>query len=122
MAGRNVPVVIFPRFTAFVGAGTYWSEPIPVAAYDRLVVNMWNGALIGETGTTPEMVAMFQESTDLVTFTGCTGSSTPVITVAADMQYSETLTKAWFRMGVALAGMAPGVTVWARGFFELRER
>ena len=39
MQGSMVPVVLLPRFTTFVGAGSFATAPLDVTEFDRLVVD-----------------------------------------------------------------------------------
>jgi hypothetical protein len=119
MPGKSVPVVLVPRFTTYLGAGEYRTMPVPVAAYDRLILNFLCGPLIG-AGSTGGCVC--EESNDAQLWTGCSGS-TPVLPASfVEVQWTFDLTKAWMRFAVNLTGTAPGITCYAQGFFELRER
>lgn len=118
MSGRNVAVVIVPRFTTYVGGGTYETIPIPVSAYDGLVVSVWRGALIG---TVPTLSLGFLESNDLENWSACAGTVVPP-GAGSEAQSSVSFTKAWFRMNTVLASADSGVTMWAQGFFTLREK
>ena len=122
MAGKNVPVVLIPRFTSYVGGGRFYSLPIPVAAYDTIVLDFWHGVING----TP-LVGMnlyLDESTDGSAWDPTSG--TPILSpyppAPGEAQFRHSLTKAWFRIGIELMGADPAVTCWATGFFELRER
>jgi hypothetical protein len=120
MAGRNVPLVVLPRFSTFVGNGLYWTQPIPVAAYDAITINAWRGLMNG--AGPPSTSLQFQESNDLSAWSATLGTSGGVLPPSVETQYRPLLSKAWFRMGIVLAGTDPGVTCYAVGFAELRER
>ena len=120
MAGKNVPVVLVPRFTGYVGDGTYWSQPIPTSAYSGISIDFWHGLLIG-TGP-PGVTVHFQESNDVANWRFCGGGPWTVPPGVSETPLSAVLTMAWFRFGVILGGTNAGVTCWAQGFFELRER
>jgi hypothetical protein len=119
MAGRNVPLVMIPRFTAYVGTGTYDLLPIPASAYDRLVINVWRGPMLG---TTPTLSVFFQESNDGDTWVDTTGTAGGPVPLNVETQFTEALTKAWLRLRVVLAGTNPAGMCYAIGFLERRER
>ena len=120
MAGRNVPVVLVPRYTGYVGDGQYYSQFIPVSAYSRITIDFWHGVLIG---TGPPTVAInFRESNSLSGGQDCGGGPWVVPAAPGESTYRADLTMAWFQFGVILGGTNAGVTCWAQGFFELREK
>jgi hypothetical protein len=118
MAGKNVPIVLIPRYTSYVGGGVYTTPPIPVSAYESLVVSMWRSAGIG---TMPTVGFFWRESNDLVDFEACTGgiSSAPV---ATETQSTVQLSKAWFQLSVVLNPADAAMTFWCQGFLILREK
>jgi hypothetical protein len=119
MPGRSVPVVIVPRWTTFSGPGDFFSMPLAISAYDRLVLSYMRGNLVG---TTPGLLLLCQESNDLDAWTDC-GGSTPSSSVPfVEDQFTFDLTKAWLRFGVSPVGASTSVTCYAMGFFELREK
>lgn len=119
MAGKNVPIVLIPRYTSYVGGGTYSTLPIPVSAYDSLVVSIWRS--IG-TGVSPTLNVVWQESNDLDDWDPCAGGISlvpPVLEVQSTVQ----LTKAWFRLVLLLGPTTnAAMTVWSQGFLILREK
>lgn len=122
MAGKSVPVVFVPRFTSYVGGGLFYGIPIPVAAYDVVVVDFWHGVIngVGLVG----MNLHLEESTDCSRWDPTAGTAipSPYTPAVGEDQFRHTLTKAWFRLGIELMGSGVAVTCWASGFFELRER
>ncbi len=120
MAGKYVPLVVLPRFSTFVGNGIYWTQPIPVAAYYALSLNVWRGAMNGSGA--PATSVQFQESNELSSWEATAGTGGGVVPPMVETQYRPLLSRAWFRMGVVISGTNPGVTCYAIGFAELRER
>lgn len=122
MSGKNVPVVLVPRFTSYVSVGFFYTIPIPVAAYDALVLDFWHGTL---NGPTPAMYLYLDESNDGTFWTPTVGPTvipSPFNPLAGEYQIRRFLTKGWFRLGVELTGLNVAVTCWASGFLELREK
>ena len=120
MPGKNVPAVLVPRFTLFVGAGSYFTQPILVAPYSRLTLVFWHGPLIGTM--TPSVAVSFKEANDDSSYQDCTGGPWGAPAAPGESQFLADLSRTWLQFGVLLAGTDPGVTCWAQGFFELRER
>lgn len=122
MAGKNVPVVLVPRFTSYVSVGVFYTIPIPVAAYDALVIDFWHGTL---NGPAPSMDLFLDESNDGTAWSPTNGPTvipSPFPPLAGEYQFRRFLTKAWLRLGVHLVGANVAVTCWASGFLELREK
>jgi len=118
MAGLNVPIVLIPRFTSYVGGGIYDTLPIPISAYESLVLSFWMNTGVG---TAPTLSVSLLESNDLDRWEPCVG--TPVTPVpGSEVQMTVTLSKAWFRFLVSLSPADAGFTVWAQGFLQLREK
>jgi hypothetical protein len=118
MSGRNVPVVLLPRYTSLIGGGSYPQLAIPCSAYEKLAVTFWMGVGVGPPGLT----LAWRESNDLVTWTQCGGGGLVSPTPNADLPSVVTLTKAWFQLVVILAAANGGATMWCEGFFQLREK
>ncbi len=117
MAGELVPLVLIPRYTTYSGAHTFTTIAMDVTDYQSAIVNVWRGTLTG-AGT---FGISFQESTDQVNWTDCTGGTSADPGADSEAQYTATITKRWFRALVVLTGTDPVVvTVWAVGFLELR--
>lgn len=123
MIGTLVPVVMLPRFTSYVGAGTYATAPLAVEGFDKGRVTFWRGPLVGGAATSP-FTAYFEDSHDAVNWTEAgTNPSGPVTTVNATGGYAILFKKRWFRIRVVLAGDANGVvgiTLWMAGALERR--
>ncbi len=120
MAGELVPLVMFPRFTTLVGDSVFVTVGMDVTNFSSAIVNVWRGALIG-TGT-PGVKFYFDESTDQVTWTTCSGTSGSGQAPSAgnEAQYTATLTKRWFRIRAELGNADNAVSCWAVGFLEDR--
>lgn len=118
MAGQNVPIVLIPRYTTYVGTGDFRTIPIPVSAYEALVLNFINGNMIG-SGT---VILSCQETNDLQTWTACTGDTPAVPSPFQEIQWRFNVSKAWLRFTVSLNGNNIGFTCAAQGFFEKREK
>jgi hypothetical protein len=119
MAGRNVPVVIFPRYTTLIGGMPFPTAPIPVAAYSSIFLDFWHGFIAGGF----PLGIYFNESNDGQVWTVCDGGPWAVPVAPSELALTAKLSKAWFQFVVIPAGgPAASVTCWAQGFFELRER
>ena len=108
MQGSMVPVVLLPRFTTFVGAGSFATAPLDVTEFDRLVVDFGRGAISGG-GT---MTCEFQDSHDCVNWFALDSVGS-----AADVRIN--LTRRWLRVVITL-GSGQAVTCWCAG--QLRRR
>jgi hypothetical protein len=118
MAGELVPLVLIPRYTTYLGAFAFTTIGMEVTDYEKALVNVWRGPL---SGTTPTFAVAFEESTDGVTWSTCTGGSGGDPGENTETQYTPSCNKRWFRIKVTLAGTNPGATCWALGFLQMRE-
>ena len=119
MAGELIPLVLLPRYTTYAGASSFVTIAMDVTDYESAIVNVWRGLLIG---TSPTFGITFQESTDQVTWSTCSGTSAGSDPGAeTEAQYTATLKKRWFRVKVDLGGTDPIATCWAVGFLEERQ-
>jgi hypothetical protein len=119
MAGRSVPVVLIPRWTSYIGAGTFPTAPIPVAAYSKLVLDFMGGTLPGGVGTASFVC---RESNDLATWSVCGGSTPTFPGPFSETQWQFDITMAWLRFDVQLVGAGAALTCYGQGYFELREK
>jgi hypothetical protein len=119
MAGRYVPFVLVPRYTTYAGATSFITAAIPVSAYSGLHFDFWHGPVIGTFGS---IILALQESNDGSSWGDCTGSVPGIAPAEGQVPVSVTITKAWLRLVVAVAGTDMAVTCWAEGFLELREK
>lgn len=119
MTGKGLPLVIYPRFSALVGFGTYNSLPIEVSPYSGATLSVWRARL---AGTTPTFGMAFQESLDRITWTSCLTTPSPTDPGEFDEKtYEIVFFMSWFRMVVVLGGTSPGATLWAMGTLVKRE-
>ena len=121
MAGSNVAVVLLTQYTTYVGGGIYSTLPIPVSAYEGLVLSVWRGNMIGNPAPPPSMLISMDESNDLEWWSPC-GGTYPTPGAASEVQCNITFSKAWFRMSTILNTASSGVSMWAQGFFIVREK
>jgi hypothetical protein len=117
MAGDLVPLVLFPRYSTFAGAGDNTTIAMDVTEYQSAIVNVWRRAMLG-SGTTFQVT--LQESTDQDNWTDCTGGGAFDPGAGQEVQATATLKKRWFRLKLALAGASAVVTCWAVGALEQR--
>ncbi|MCK6478981.1 MAG: hypothetical protein HUU06_00400 [Planctomycetaceae bacterium] len=123
MIGALVPIVLLPRFSSFVGAGTYTTEPIPVEGFDKGQLMFWRGPLVGGAPSNP-FRTYFEESHDASAWSeAATTPSQPVTTANTLEGYAVHFKKRWFRIRVVLAANASGVvgiSLWMVGELEQR--
>lgn len=119
MAGRQTPIVAFPRYTTVLNGGPWLTAPIPCAQFSRVTLDVWHGTLLNAF----VISASFVESSDGVEFTPCAGGPWALPGGAGQTQLTADLTKAWFQFGIILGGgSTAGVTLWSEGFLEFREK
>lgn len=123
MTGSLVPIVVLPRFTSYVGAGSYTTEPLPMEGFDKGRVTFWRGPLVGGAASDP-FRTYFEESQDAVTWTEAGTTPSQPVTAANTVGGFEVLfRKKWFRIRVELAADANGVvgiSLWMVGELEQR--
>ena len=110
------PAVLFPRFTAIVGASAYESLPIDVTGFERAMITFWRGPFVG-TGTA--LTFKFQASTDRYTWEDTGAQVTP--NESEPKQVGFDVNQQWLRAVATLTGTNPGATVWAQGYFVNRK-
>lgn len=117
MAGMQVPVVMFPRFTSLSGATTFVTVGMDVSDYEEAVLEFYrsSGAGLGTIAIT------YEESTDQNTWTTCAGGAFADPGANLSTQHKPVLSKRWYRASVTLTGANPVVTIWAVGFLVMRE-
>lgn len=118
MAGELVPLVLIPRYTSYLGAFAFTTIGMEVTDYEKALVNVWRGPL---AGTSPTFAVTFEESTDGVTWSICTGATPGDPGLDTETQYQPSLNKRWFRVKITLGGTNPGATCWGLGFLQMRE-
>lgn len=115
MPGALVPLVLLPRFTGFVN-GTFKTVPLDVNDYANAIVNIARGPL----GAGSSFYAVFEESTDQISWTICGGTTGGFDPADGEAQVVAHLQKRWFRIRVGVSGSGYGVTCWAVGGLERR--
>jgi hypothetical protein len=117
MSGELTPLVLIPRYSTYVGAHTFTSIALDVTNYVKAYVSVWRGAM---TGTSPTFSVSFEESTDQVNWTVCTGGTAADPGADTEAQYTPDLKKRYFRIKVVLGGTSPAGSCWAMGSLERR--
>ena len=118
MAGELVPLVMLPRYSTYAGATTFYTIAMDVTEYSAAIINYWRGP----GPASGEVDLYFEESTDSILWSDCTGATNPVNQTAdTEDQYTLMLRKRWFRIRIVLSGSSPIVSCWAVGFLERRE-
>ncbi len=118
-AGELVPLVLLARYTTYAGTGDFLTIAMDVTEYETAIVNVWRGKLVGST---PTIAFLFQESSDQVNWSTCTGGTSFDPGEELEVQKSVTLAKRWFRIKITLGGVNTQTvaTCWAVGFLEQR--
>ncbi len=120
MSGRQVPIVIVPRFTTFVNnTPPYITLPLDVRAYSGANLVAWRGTL---NGTSPVFDIHFYESMDREDWTQCTGDEGGEIAATTETLFSINFTKKWFNVAINCTGTNASVTCWTQGFLIRREK
>ncbi len=115
--GQLTPLVLLPRYTTYAGASVFVTIAMDVTEYQSALVNCWRGKLLG---TAPTIGMVFEESSDQVTWSTCTGGTSFDPGEETEVQKTPTMTKRWFRIKVTLGGTSPAATCWVVGFLEQR--
>ena len=110
------PAVLFPRFTALVGAHTYESLPIDVTEFERAMITFWRGPFVG---TGAGLTFKFQASTDRYVWEDVGAQVTP--NEDDPKQVGFDLSHQWLRAVAVLTGVNAGATVWGQGYFVNRK-
>jgi len=117
MAGELVPLVLLPRYTTYAGDTQFTTIAMDVTEFQNAILNCFRGDLIG---TAPTIGLTFQESTDQVTWSTCSGTTPAWDPGPTEDQVTAALTKRWFRVIVQLGGIDNIATCWIVGFLEER--
>ena len=105
MAGETI--IFFPKYSSLV-AGTYYSDPFDVTGYKELTAE---ALLIGSVGTSPQVTAILQESSDLTTWTDIGSASTLSSTMSV---LTKTDPARYVRMKVVVSGTGAVGTLWSK--------
>ena len=119
MTGEMVPLVVLPRYTSYVGAGTFATAPMDVSEFAGGEVTFWRGPLVGGAAMAP-FTTYFEGSHDALTWT----TITPNVTTANTSSWiALPFTKRWFRVRVVLQADGSGVvgiSLWLAGALQRR--
>jgi len=119
MTGEMVPLVVLPRFTSYVGAGTFSTAPMDVSEFTGGEVTFWRGPLVGGAAMAP-FTTHFEGSHDALNWTAV---SPPVTSANASSWFALPFPKRWFRVRVVLQADGSGVvgiSLWLAGAIERR--
>lgn len=120
MAGLQVPVVLIPRFTTFLGTLGYVGLPLDVTAYSAAALALWCGPLVGTPPPAPAFSLQLQQSSDRVLWDSIGLPVSPAPNVETPILFD--ITQPWLRYVALIAGPNSGVTCWLQGFLIRRER
>jgi hypothetical protein len=119
MAGKQDSITPFIKYTTVLGGQPWLTGLIPCADYSRVSLVVWHGTLLNSVS----IGGLFTESSDGDEFTQCSGGPWTLPAGPGEFPLSAVLTKAWFQFGIILGGgPTAGVTFWAEGFLERREK
>ena len=125
MAGRQVPLVMFPRYTTLVGETTFTTIAMDVTDYQGARLSVWRGEIPADSA----FKLTCQESTDQLVWSNCSGTSVVDYDPGQEVegQSVPALKKRWFRIQIVLesnnpTNPYPQVTFWVVGFLEEREQ
>ena len=118
MAGALTPVVMLPRYSTYAGETTFTTIAMDVSPYQRAILGVWRGILVGT-----DFEVTCEESADQEDWTVCDGTNAEDFDPGEEDEgpVTATLRKRWFRLKIVLTGTDPQVTCWAVGFLEERE-
>jgi hypothetical protein len=117
MPGPLTPVALLPRFSSFLGSGSYLSVPMNVEGYAKGTMTVWRGQQPGTSS--PSFNLFFEDSHDAVTWSSLNGSGTdPGASNSTIVRFD--LARRWLRVRVELTGTDTGITCWAVGLLEQR--
>jgi hypothetical protein len=122
MRGALVPLVLIPRFTSYIGEGTFVTNAMDVSAYASMAVEFWRGPLLGSAPAS--FSATFEGSTDGVEWFNITPGGGAITGAGTTALYTlDPLTYRFLRISVVLVASdsdEAAITCWAAGNFELR--
>ena len=116
--GQLVPVVLYPRFTTFVGEGVpFRTFPLDVAAYEGAQLSFWRGPMLGDMSPILKFFLEESQTQDKWTILGSAVEPGEAVETLVDV----TFTRKWFRVTAEIS-LGPGyVTCWGQGFLVKRE-
>ena len=116
MKGALVPAVILPRFTSYLGGGSYATPPMPVEEFKEGTFTFWRGPLVGGATLNP-FYAHLEVSHDATVWV----QMSTITMVNTATQVSTPFPRRWFRVRTELAADANGVvgiSLWMAGVLE----
>jgi len=119
MAGKRLPVVFASRFTTYAGGGDFPTVALDLADYESAVIHVWRGMLVGSM---PSFGVTFEESTDSITWTTCSGTTAEADPgQQTEVPYMVTLGKRFVRVRVSLGGANTVASCYAYGHLVRRQ-
>jgi hypothetical protein len=123
MTGETVPFVLIPRFTSYVGEGTYTTLALDVSAYSGAHLEFWRGRLLGAADPMPEPYEMFEAHFEEANQADApeadwTGIGAVIDEPNANDLVSLEFTKRYFRVRIVLVDSTEdrvALTCWAAG-------
>ena len=113
MPDRQVPLVLVPRYTTFVGGGDFQTEGVRVQPYDAAVLTVWRGALLGSSAG---IQVAFAESNDRDEWFTCEGGDPFAPEEGTEAVREINITRTYLRVEVSLTGTDPAATVYITGY------
>jgi len=119
MKGELVPVVMIPRFTSYLGVGTYTTVPLDISDFESITMEFWRGKL--RSGTFTAYLEQASEPwEDNSLWSALSTINTADTSSFEDLTFSKV---PYFRIRIVLADptfLASGITCWAAGFLRKR--
>lgn len=124
MIGEIVPVVMIPRYTSFLGPGTYTTVPMLVSDYKSVVLEFWCGYVQAQPSGALS-TATFEEAFDAELPDGAWVTLATKTEVDQNTQslLNLTFTRRYFRVRFVLTADSNGLvgfTCWAAGSLQKR--
>lgn len=126
MKGDLVPVVMIPRFTSYVGEGTYTTVPMDVSGFKSATLEFWRGLLHGTVGQV-SFNAHFEEAAQPSppSASDWVALISPISAPNTSSLLPLTFTRQFFRIRIELAtsddtNNLAAITCWAAGSLEKR--
>ena len=121
MIGELVPVVMLPRFTSYLGEGTYTTVPLDVSDYEGASLEFWRGKLRSPASGT--FNAYFEEASEPTMPNDRWTQLASYSTADASVLVPLVFTKKFFRIRIELTDATNhgvGITCWAAGSLQKR--
>jgi hypothetical protein len=117
MAGTLFPLVLLPRLTTLVGAGSFRTIGMDVSAFEGAILHLWRGGL---RGTSPTILLAFEESDDQVVWTECDGGEEFAPSEETETTVEIAFAHRYLRAVVTLGGANVAVSLFAVGHLVSR--